>query len=525
MLKRMKNIVVMAIFFLGSLTPVLSQSQDSVEDMHTIIGSEDRKIYRVSVHEPLDSLAPVKAKSTAFRDLILRNVYETLVSLDETGEVRPGLAESWRKNFDGSKLSFHLRKGVTFHDGSDFDCADLQRIFSQKIPVKDTPFRAKKIPAFSFLKRTVCLDSYEVMFVFTQPYIFSVQDFSSPRMAIFDKKTHRGKEFYYGTGPFQLANQEEEESEGGYIFRRFDDYWGERLPDLHEVRIFVDADDQQAIRKLEEKQIDLVIDLQDVDAINALAADVLFQVHQDNRRLRYGLREDKLVISFNYKSRLLRRKDLRCAIVYATNRALINQEVFYGKAKELYAMQSVFSPLYIAYLNNLTIKGQGAAQIQIAALRGEDIQLKFLFVDSKQNRAIANAFIGMMENIGLDVKADAVTFDEYRKKFYERADYDLVLVNHTDANNLAHYILNEELYGFDKRQFRNVVSEALSTQVNSKTATQARVASALAYQYKSCQHNFLLQRPIFLLSRGSEYKLPEFHLPSAGIDLAGIKVE
>src|SRR5680860_852140 len=63
---------------------------------------------------------------TAFASLrLLELIYEPLVRTDENFEIVPALAESWEYSADGMKLTFTLRQGVTFHDGSDFTAEDV----------------------------------------------------------------------------------------------------------------------------------------------------------------------------------------------------------------------------------------------------------------------------------------------------------------------------------------------------------------------------------------------------------------
>ncbi len=46
------------------------------------------------------------------------SVFETLVTLDESGRALPTLAVSWRQDAAGKRWRFRLRPGVKFHDGS-----------------------------------------------------------------------------------------------------------------------------------------------------------------------------------------------------------------------------------------------------------------------------------------------------------------------------------------------------------------------------------------------------------------------
>src|SRR5215469_2017636 len=63
---------------------------------------------------------------------------------DQTAGVTPGLAASWEVDeVDRTRWIFHLRKGVKFHDRTDFNADavvfNLGRIFDDKSPQYDAP--------------------------------------------------------------------------------------------------------------------------------------------------------------------------------------------------------------------------------------------------------------------------------------------------------------------------------------------------------------------------------------------------
>jgi peptide/nickel transport system substrate-binding protein len=78
----------------------------------------------VGVTTDVDTLLPWTA--TQFQAInVLQNTYGTLTEFDADLAVVPGLAESWDVSEDGLSLVFHLREGVTFSDGSEFDAEDV----------------------------------------------------------------------------------------------------------------------------------------------------------------------------------------------------------------------------------------------------------------------------------------------------------------------------------------------------------------------------------------------------------------
>jgi peptide/nickel transport system substrate-binding protein len=77
-----------------------------------------------------ESLDPSWEYDTASNDVVL-NVYETLVFPDKTNPNKflPLLATSWDVSQDGKTYTFHIRKGVTFQDGTPLTPQDVAYSF------------------------------------------------------------------------------------------------------------------------------------------------------------------------------------------------------------------------------------------------------------------------------------------------------------------------------------------------------------------------------------------------------------
>ena len=65
-------------------------------------------------------------------------IYDPLVLVDPEQQLKPGLATSWR-TIDDTTWEFKLRRGVTFHDGSDFTADDVIATFDRVPNVPNSP--------------------------------------------------------------------------------------------------------------------------------------------------------------------------------------------------------------------------------------------------------------------------------------------------------------------------------------------------------------------------------------------------
>src|SRR5699024_5167945 len=62
----------------------------------------------------------------AIPEALMENVYESLVRLDDEGEIQPGLAEDWSLSDDRRTYTFDLREGVKFSNGADLTSEDVK---------------------------------------------------------------------------------------------------------------------------------------------------------------------------------------------------------------------------------------------------------------------------------------------------------------------------------------------------------------------------------------------------------------
>jgi ABC-type transport system substrate-binding protein len=157
-----------------------------------------------------------------------------LTKSDQLATLRPGLAEKWEQAADDKKTwIFHLRKGVKFHDGTDFNADaviwNLERIFNKDSPQFEpgavgimrsrVPILAsyKKIDDFTISMTTTQVASY---FPWMVPYILS----ASP--ASWEKAGHDWAKVAMlpaaGTGPFRITGVVPRQS---VTLARNDAYW------------------------------------------------------------------------------------------------------------------------------------------------------------------------------------------------------------------------------------------------------------------------------------------------------------
>jgi peptide/nickel transport system substrate-binding protein len=147
--------------------------------------------------------------------LIATQYLESLVSLDESGEVIPWLATEWQESDDGLSWEFTLREDVTFTDGTPFDA---EAVATNIAHVQD-PATASSTGylALAKIEDVVAVDDHVVRLELTTPDSALLESLSQIWVAMESPKAlERSQEENcaspVGTGPFVVDEWERQDS-------------------------------------------------------------------------------------------------------------------------------------------------------------------------------------------------------------------------------------------------------------------------------------------------------------------------
>lgn len=260
---------------------------------------------------------------------LIKQMAEGLVDLHkDTGEPVPLLATSWEISKEGETYTFHLRKGVRFHDGTPFNAQaavfNIERLKTPGLGVV-YPHFVKPIIAVR------ALDDYTLQIVLDKPYapflnmlghlFFAMQSPTQVKKLGKDYEKH-----VIGTGPFQFVKH----VRGQYVqLKKFPDYWQKGLPLLDGVKFVAIPELSSRIAALLTGEIDITRRLS-AEQIPQLEAAGLKVVRVPGLRAHY--------VMLNTKVPPLDNVLVRKAMNFAVDKEAIVKNIYQGAAKVLDAI-------------------------------------------------------------------------------------------------------------------------------------------------------------------------------------------
>ena len=225
------------------------------------------------------------------------HMFETLVKMDPDSKPVPGLAESWRL-IDDLTWEFKLRRGVKFHDGSDFTADDVVWSIDRVPLIANSPGRFDSYTKAIVSKQVV--DPYTVRFKTASPYPLMLADLTAIFMV--SKKATAGalpqglasEDFasgkgMSGTGPFKFVRFARDDR---VELERNDAYWGPKPAWAKATLRFIASDPTRVAALLSG----------DVDAIENVPTADLKRI-RENQNLNFFSKVSHRMIYFNLDQR------------------------------------------------------------------------------------------------------------------------------------------------------------------------------------------------------------------------------
>ncbi len=217
--------------------------------------SSAQGVLRIALGTSLSTLDPGRTttgEEYIYDNLVFSGLTRTRVDL----AVEPDLAESWDYTSDLKSWTFHLRRGVKFHDGREFVAEDVIKTFERVLdPKMVSPIRTN----YEMIDRMTAPDTHTVRFDLKYPY-GGFADIMSDRQIKIVPHDHLAElpTKPIGTGPFMFKSYTPGDR---MILVRNPTYWEAGMPRLDSVELRVVPEISVRVAALEAGDIDVIWEL------------------------------------------------------------------------------------------------------------------------------------------------------------------------------------------------------------------------------------------------------------------------
>jgi peptide/nickel transport system substrate-binding protein len=278
----------------------------------------------VGLTSDLANLDPYKSNLYVDR-LVMYNLYDSLVTIDEKLEFKPALAESWDAS-NPTAVVFKLRRGVKFHDGTEFNAEAVRFNIQRILDDKSSPRNSE----LSTVASVEVVDPATIKFNLKEPFapllallVDRAGMIVSPAAAQKGGADFTRNPVGAGTGAFKFVEWRKDER---IVLERNPEYWrkdadGGALPYLDRLTFRPIPNEETRLANLKTGEIDVSDGAPDKD-VEALQKDANLIYRQLPAFSRGGITLNSNAEPFNNKA-------LRQAVAYAIDRGEIVKTVLY----------------------------------------------------------------------------------------------------------------------------------------------------------------------------------------------------
>ena len=437
----------------------------------------NEKSFIYAVQADARTLDPQMSTDATSNNAVERKVYETLITIDQNNKVIPALATEW-KQIDALTWEFTLRKGVKFHDGTDFNGAAVKASFDRLLDPAAKRNRRSMLASITEIK---VIDPYKIQLITATPFAPLLLHLNHPGASIMSPKAieedKAGKnplaQNPVGTGPFKF----EKWIKGDQIsYTRFDQYWGEKAKISKLIFKIVPEDTTRiAMVKTGEAQAANLVPVTEADR---LSKDSAFKL------IRTPLYRTEF-IAFNTEKAPFNNPKVRRAIAEAID--------FQGLISGVYNNSgtsgvSTLGPAVYGYNPNLkpySYNLENAKKLLAEAGYPNGFTANFYVADRKIRIKLAEVIQAELKPLGIDLKIVVLEQGAFFAAS-EKGEHDLCIDGWSNSTGDADFCLSPTLTargiptGDNYSRYNNPTVTALLDQARGETNSDKRLA--LYYQ-------------------------------------------
>jgi len=245
-------------------------------------------------------------------------IFDSLVAHDQRLNVVPDLAQKWETP-DPLTYVFHLRRGVSFHDGRPFTSADVKFTFDS---ILSGGVKTAKLGPCKIIQSIETPDPATVIFHLREPDASFLWNLTRPEIGIVPNGSGPGVSKHpVGTGPFRFVSAR---AGTEIALERSPAYFG-GAADIPRVRFRIVPAAAARERELRDGMGDVTL--------NSLSPDIVVSLQQDHDvTVEDQAGTTVAYIAFNFEDPILARREVRQALAYATDRQSLITNLLRGMA-------------------------------------------------------------------------------------------------------------------------------------------------------------------------------------------------
>ncbi len=399
--------------------------------------SAREKIYKYPCTYSIATLDPAHVLNMS-EESIVGEIYDCLVTIDNELNIIPEIAESWEYDSESATYTFHLRKGIRFHDGKTLKADDVKASFTRLV---NPDVKARNSEWVMWIKGTSAfdkgettdisglrvIDDYTIEIQLHKTYIpfiniLTTTTFSVMPARLAETSIGNGDFIPVGSGPFKYINTRPD----GSVFLNANESYYSGKPKLDGIVFRVIKEPSKMIEEYRNGNVHhtwIFPELAEkILSDEAIAGQI--QTYPMNAIYFYAFNLDK---TNRFGGSKENKRLLRQAINYAVDRETICRDVFMGRC---IPCGSVIPSDLCGYNNPLTerlgfkrdiVKARELLE-QAGYADGEGVGKVSLFTTFESpNIEIAEIFKSNLDEIGLDVEIVAKDKENYLKAVKEGA--------------------------------------------------------------------------------------------------------